>query len=106
MTTFVKVGRASDLPPGSRTLVEVGEDAVIVLNVDGEYLAIADLCTHDGGPLEDGDIVDGCIECPRHGALFDLRTGKVKRLPATDPIPVFQVRVEDDDLYVAAADDW
>jgi 3-phenylpropionate/trans-cinnamate dioxygenase ferredoxin subunit len=106
MTTFVRVAKAADLPPGSRTLVEVGEETIIIVNLNGDFHAIADLCTHDGGPLEDGEVVDGCIECPRHGALFDIRTGKVRRLPATDPIPTYEVRVEGDDIYVAAPDAW
>jgi 3-phenylpropionate/trans-cinnamate dioxygenase ferredoxin subunit len=100
MSNWVAVGRAADLPPGARLHIDLEEESVIVVNVGGDYLCIADLCTHDGGPLADGEVIGCQIECPRHGARFDLRTGKVTRLPATDPIPTFRVRVEDGVLFV------
>ncbi|HRO89998.1 MAG TPA: non-heme iron oxygenase ferredoxin subunit, partial [Promineifilum sp.] len=81
---------------------DLEEESAILLNIDGKYYCIADLCTHDGGPLEDGDVLDFQIECPRHGARFDIRTGKVTRLPATDPIPVYPVSIEDGIVYVDA----
>jgi len=100
----IKVARASDLPPGSKKLVEVDDRAVALFNVDGTFYAIDDLCTHDGGPLAEGDL-DGCqIECPRHGARFDVRTGKALSMPAIEPVPTHKVEVEGDDVYIEIRD--
>lgn len=106
MSRLTLVGRVEDVPPGSRLHYELEEDTVVVLNIDEKYYCIADLCTHDGGPLGDGEIVDCQIECPRHGARFDVRTGKVTRLPATDPIPVYPVVVVDGLIYVEETELW
>jgi 3-phenylpropionate/trans-cinnamate dioxygenase ferredoxin subunit len=69
--------------------------------VDGEFFAFADACTHDDGPVAEGELDDYVIECPRHGAKFDIRTGKVKQLPAVTPIPVCAVQVEGDTVLVS-----
>lgn len=106
MSKRIPVVREDALLPGSRLHFELEEESAILLNVDGKYYCIADLCTHDGGPLEDGDVLDCQIECPRHGARFDIRTGKVTRLPATDPIPVYPVVIEDGIIYIEAPDPW
>lgn len=106
MSRFVAVARVEELPPGTRLHYEFEEETVIVLNVDGEFFGIADLCTHDGGPLEDGEVCDHQIECPRHGARFDLRSGRVTRLPATDPIPTYRVEVRDGMIYVEEPEPW
>ncbi|MDE0713704.1 MAG: non-heme iron oxygenase ferredoxin subunit, partial [Gammaproteobacteria bacterium] len=72
------------------------EGAVMVLvNLDGEFYAIEDICTHDGSDISSGCVVDGSIECPRHGARFDIRTGEVTAPPAYEPVDVFPVRVQD-----------
>ena len=104
MSRFVPVSPVADVPPGSRLHFELEEESVIVLNIDGEFFCIADLCTHDGGPLADGDVCDHQIECPRHGARFDVRSGRVTRLPAADPIPTFPVRVENGIILVEEPD--
>ncbi|WP_374686666.1 non-heme iron oxygenase ferredoxin subunit [Promineifilum sp.] len=106
MSRFVQVGRVEDVPPGARLHHEFEEDTVIVLNVGGEFYCIADLCTHDGGPLADGELHDHQIECPRHGACFDVRTGRVTRLPATEPIPTYRVRIEDGAIWVEEPELW
>lgn len=106
MTEFVKVGRIEDLPEGGRLWADLAEESVVIFNVGGQLYCIADLCTHDGGPLEDGELVDCTVECPRHGALFDIRTGKAVRLPATEPVPTYQVKVEGGDIYVEAPQPW
>jgi 3-phenylpropionate/trans-cinnamate dioxygenase ferredoxin subunit len=95
-----------DVPPGSRLHHEFEEDTVIVLNIGGEFYCIADLCTHDGGPLEDGELYGYQIECPRHGACFDVRTGGVTRLPATQPIPTYRVKVENGAVWVEEPEPW
>lgn len=106
MNELRPVSRVDAIPPGGRIHFELGEESVILFNLGGEYYCIADLCTHDGGPLEDGELIDCQIECPRHGARFDIRTGKVTRLPATDPIPTYPVTVEDGIIYVEQLDPW
>lgn len=70
---------------------------------NGEILAFQDLCTHDGSPFDEGFIENGELECPRHGARFDLKTGRVTRLPATEDIEVFSVRVDGEDVFVSIA---
>ena len=101
MPDFVKVATLSELPPGARKVVEVDGFAVALFNVDGEICAIEDACTHDGGPLADGDIVrPGVIACPRHGAEFDICTGKALTLPAIEPADTFEVKIEGDDILV------
>lgn len=106
MTEFVKVCKTSDIPEGERREFAFEEETIIVFNVDGEFYAIADLCTHDGGPLDDGELIGCEIECPRHGALFDIRTGDATRLPAVAPIPTYQTKVDGDDLYLEDPDIW
>jgi 3-phenylpropionate/trans-cinnamate dioxygenase ferredoxin subunit len=73
---------------------------VAVFNVDGRFYAIEDVCTHDDGPLADGELDGYEIECPRHGARFDLRDGRVLSMPAITPVPYYEVRVEGDDILV------
>jgi 3-phenylpropionate/trans-cinnamate dioxygenase ferredoxin subunit len=97
---FVKVGKVSDVPPGTAKVYEIEDQAIAVCNVDGDFYAIDDLCTHDQASLEQG-FLEGCeIECPRHGARFDVRTGDVKALPAVIPVDTFTVRVEGEDIEV------
>jgi len=78
----------------------VEKSEVLLCNVDGEIYAIEDVCTHDGGELDQGEL-DGCrIMCPRHGAMFDVKTGAALTLPAIVPVPTYEVRVEGDDIFV------
>ena len=97
---FTKVGSLSELPPGAAKVYEVGDRAIAVCNVDGELYAIDDVCTHDEGSLDQGELEGFEIECPRHGARFDVRTGKVTALPAVLPIDTFPVRVDGDDIEI------
>jgi 3-phenylpropionate/trans-cinnamate dioxygenase ferredoxin component len=97
---FVKLGRADEIAPGEKKIYEVDGMLVVVINLDGEYYCLEDVCTHDGGPLGEGALDDGQIICPRHGARFDVRTGDALTLPAFEPVPTYQVKVEDDDLLV------
>lgn len=105
MSKFVKVAQVADIPPGERLLADFEEETVAIFNIDGEFFCIADVCTHDGGPLAEG-VLDGfALECPRHGALFDVRTGAVLAMPAVVPVPTFAVKIEGDDLYVENPDE-
>jgi 3-phenylpropionate/trans-cinnamate dioxygenase ferredoxin component len=100
VSRFVKVGRASEIQPGEKKVVEVEDVLVVVVNLDGCYYAIEDVCTHDGGPLGKGELEAGQLVCPRHGARFDVRTGAALTLPAFEPVPTYDVRVEGGDLLV------
>ena len=96
----VDVCPIEELPPGTMKLVTAGLVSLGVYNVDGELYALEDRCSHDDGPLAEGDIelVDEDLAvaiCPRHGARFDIRTGRPLSLPATEPVETFPVRVED-----------
>ncbi|MDQ4019369.1 MAG: non-heme iron oxygenase ferredoxin subunit [Actinomycetota bacterium] len=93
----VVVCPVEELPPGTMQLVHAGEISVGVYNVDGELYAIEDRCSHDDGPLVEGDWEPdrGVVICPRHGATFDIRTGRALTLPAYLPVETFPVRVED-----------
>ncbi len=97
---FVKAANLSDLPPGRAKIVEIGYEDIALCNVGGEIYAIANLCTHDNGPLGEGYLDGEEIECPRHGARFSVRTGEVKVLPAIIPIPTFEVKIEGDEVWV------
>jgi 3-phenylpropionate/trans-cinnamate dioxygenase ferredoxin subunit len=94
------VAKISEIAPGATKAVNIGSSEVMLCNVDGEIYAIEDVCTHDGGVLDQGTL-DGCqIECPRHGARFDVRTGAALTLPAVFPVSTYRVRIEGDDIYV------
>jgi 3-phenylpropionate/trans-cinnamate dioxygenase ferredoxin subunit len=93
----VDVAPVDELPPGSVKIVRAGQVAVGVYNLDGEYYAIEDRCSHDDGPLAEGDFDpdDAVVVCPRHGSRFDIRTGRPLTLPAYQPVDTFPVVVED-----------
>jgi 3-phenylpropionate/trans-cinnamate dioxygenase ferredoxin subunit len=97
---FLPLAAAADIPPGEVRVFESDFDHVAVCNVDGAFYAIEDLCTHDDGPLGEGTL-DGCaILCPRHGALFDVRSGAVLRAPAVTPVRTYPLKVEDGQILV------
>jgi 3-phenylpropionate/trans-cinnamate dioxygenase ferredoxin component len=104
MPDFVPVARVSDLSDPGRLLVEVDDRLIVLLKVGGEFFAIDDVCTHDGGPLSDGEMQDHAIACPRHGAKFDIRNGKALTMPATKPTVAHQVKVEGEQVFVLVND--
>jgi 3-phenylpropionate/trans-cinnamate dioxygenase ferredoxin subunit len=75
---------------------------ILLCNAGGQIYAIEDVCTHDGGPLDQGELEGECIVCPRHGATFDVRTGDALTLPAVVPVMTFPVSIEGDDVFVDA----
>ena len=95
--TLVDISPVEDLPPGATRVVEWEDLEIGVVNCGGEILAIEDRCSHDNGDLMEGELdLDACtVECPRHGSLFDLRTGKPLNLPAYVPVDTFPVSVDD-----------
>ena len=100
---FVTVAKVGEIPEGGVKIVRIDDQPVAVFNIDGGYYAIDDLCTHDGGPLAEGTIHGDVIECPRHGARFNIKTGAVLSLPATAPVPTYTVKVEGDEIKVGWA---
>jgi 3-phenylpropionate/trans-cinnamate dioxygenase ferredoxin subunit len=104
MSDFVKVAARSELPPGGKKLADVEGRPIAVFNVAGAVYAIDDVCTHDGGPLAEGELEGAEIRCPRHGARFDVRTGKALCFPAFEPVATHRVELRDDDVYVALSD--
>ena len=94
------VCKSEELPEGERRLIEVDGIRIGVFNVDGELFAIEDRCSHDDGPLAEGEFDPAActVECPRHGSLFDLRSGRPKTLPAYVPVDTFEVRIDDGEI--------
>ncbi len=94
MSQFLPVARESDVPPGQVKVVKAdGKSLALGHCEDGTWGAIDNVCTHDGGVLGEGELEDCLVECPRHGARFELRTGEVKALPAVFPVNAYPVRV-------------
>ncbi len=97
---FRRVAAVSDIPPGAARVFSAGDREVAVCNVDGELYAIDNVCSHDEGPLDQGEVIGCEIERPRHRARFDVRNGKVTAPPAFLPVDVFPVRVVDGAIKV------
>ena len=100
MAEFVRVAKTEEVPPGRVNVYEVDGRQIALCNVDGAFYAIDDVCTHDGGALDQGFLEGDQIECPRHGARFDVKTGKALTLPAVMPVNSYPVQVEADEIKV------
>ena len=100
MADSVRVASLSDIPPGGRSSVIVDDLPALLLRVGDDFYCIEDVCTHDGQPLTNGPVENCAITCPRHGARFDLKTGKALCMPATEPVRVFPVEVRGSEIYV------
>jgi len=96
----VDVCPLDELPPGAVKIIHAGEISACVYNLDGDLYAIEDRCSHDDGPLCEGevDFDDGTVICPRHGSKFEIKTGRALTLPAYVPVETFPVRVDDDGI--------
>ena len=97
---FVKVANKKDIPPGAATAVEVEGKKIAIFNVGNQYFAIDDTCTHAGGPLSEGSVEGFQVNCPWHGAAFDLKTGEALCAPAFEAISCYNVKVEADDIKI------
>jgi nitrite reductase/ring-hydroxylating ferredoxin subunit len=97
---FIRVAVTKDIQPSQMKEVEVAGEKVCVINVDGKFYAIDNVCTHEGGPLAEGTLEGYEVECPWHGSRFDVRTGEVINPPAETPEPVYEVKVEDNNILV------
>jgi len=102
---FVTVARLADVPVGEARVVTAAGRRLALCNVDGQVYAIDDTCTHDDGPLGDGKL-DGCaIECPRHGARFDVRDGHVLQMPAAFPVRSYPARIVNNEIQIDIGSD-
>jgi len=101
---FISIAGVEDLNNGDRLFVEIDELSIVIFNIAGGIYAIADTCSHDDGPLGDGELEDMEIICPRHGARFDIRSGKVLSLPAIMDIPAYPVKVVNGEIQVGLPD--
>jgi 3-phenylpropionate/trans-cinnamate dioxygenase ferredoxin subunit len=100
MSEFQKVATLDELPPGGRKSLVFDDRAVLLLRVGDEFFAVEDVCSHDGQPLTDGPLEGTAIECPRHGARFDVRTGRPLCMPAVEPIATYEVKVVGNDILL------
>lgn len=100
MAEYVTIAKVSETPPGTISYHEVGDRRIALCNANGRFYAIDDVCTHDGGPLNQGRLEDHLVECPRHGAKFDVTNGRAVVLPAVRPVRTYQVQVEGDEVKV------
>jgi 3-phenylpropionate/trans-cinnamate dioxygenase ferredoxin subunit len=104
MSAFLNVAKLSDLPDPGRMTVELEDRLIVLLRVGGDVFALDDVCTHDGGPLGEGELDDHTIACPRHGAKFDIRNGKALTMPATKPTVAHEAKIVGDDIMVRLTD--
>jgi len=101
MSEFVKACALTDVPDDGALGLEVKGEPVAIVRAEGEVFAISDVCSHAEVPLSEGEVYDHTIECYLHGSCFDLRTGEPTGLPATEPVPVYPVKIEGDDVLIA-----
>ncbi len=104
MPDFIRVAKVAEVPDPGRILVEIDDRMIALFHVVGHFYAIDDVCTHDGGPLAEGQLEGFAIACPRHGAKFDIRDGRVLSMPATKPTVAHEVKVEGDNVFVRLRD--
>lgn len=97
---FIHVANTNDIKDGSMKLVEANGEQICIINIKGKYYAINNVCTHHGGPLNEGTLDGYEVECPWHGARFDVRNGEVKAPPARIPIKVYEVKIEGDKILI------
>ncbi len=100
----ITIASTDELGPGERKLIELDGHPIALFNIDGEYHCIADICSHDDGPVAEGELLGCEIECPRHGARFDVRTGKVLSFPAIVDIQSYDVYIVGEDVLVEIPD--
>ena len=97
---YVKVAQTDELAPGQMKLVEVGDDRILLVNLDGGYHAVSEICTHAYAPMSDGNLSGEEVECPLHGSVFSVKTGEPTCPPASEGLTVYEVRVEGSDILI------
>ena len=100
MANFVRVASVDEIPEGRAIIIDVDYDSLVLARVGGEVYCIDNICTHDGGPLGEGELDGTALECPRHGARFDVCTGRALSFPAVVPVNTYDVKIEDRDVLV------
>src|SRR4029453_13659210 len=100
MGEFVKVASAGEIPPGEMTIVDLDGQEIAIANLDGEFVAFQNECTHRGGPAGEGILRGDVVGCPFHAGQFNIRTGEVVNAPPSEPIPIYAVQLEGDDIKV------
>ena len=98
---LVKAAMKADIKANTMTSIEIEGQKIGICNVGDSFYAIGDICTHDGAPLDGGEMVGDQIECPRHGARFDVKSGKAMCLPAVTPVPTYRLEVKGEELWIA-----
>ncbi len=101
---FVRVGRVAEVPPDRAEVFVVEDRQIAVYRLPDGFYAIDDICTHDGGPLAEGEVEGDQVICPRHGARFSIKTGAALTFPAITPVDTYPVRIEGEDLLVGMPD--
>jgi nitrite reductase/ring-hydroxylating ferredoxin subunit len=97
---FKNISKVKEIPSGQMKAVEFEDETVCIVNVGGKFYAINNVCTHEGGPLAEGTLNYYEVECPWHGARFDIRTGEVKTPPAESPVSTYEIKVEEDNIWI------
>ena len=97
---LIRIADTSDIAEGEARVFNVEDISIVICNVNGIFHAIENVCSHDEAPLGEGELFGNEIECPRHGARFDVATGEVTRIPAVAPIETFPVHIKDDTIYI------
>lgn len=100
MANFIRVAKADEIPSGEALQVEHGGKTYALVRANGDVYCVSDICTHEHAHLSEGFCDGFDIECPLHGSMFDVRTGEVKSLPATEPVKTFPVKVEDGEVHI------
>ena len=98
--TWVKVADLSDCQPGTLLEVEAEQELIVLANIDGDLYALQNRCSHQDLPLSDGELDGDRLECLYHGARFDVCTGSAVGLPAIKPVPVYDVQIRGQEVYV------
>lgn len=99
--SWIRTVEAGQVPEGSGLRVDIGEHRIALFRIGSDVYAIGDRCSHAEASLSEGDVFGNEVECPRHGSAFDITTGSVLSLPATQPVPVYDVKVEDGAVFVS-----
>jgi 3-phenylpropionate/trans-cinnamate dioxygenase ferredoxin component len=105
MSEFVQVAKVSDVANAGKLIVEVEDRMVVLLHINDQFFCIDDVCTHDGGPLGEGELCGYELACPRHGAKFDVRNGAALTMPATEATVVHEIKIEGDNVFVRINED-
>lgn len=100
MSKLIKIAKITELAPGQHKSIEVEGERIALFNVEGKFYAMKDVCSHDGGILTGGSVKGSIVECPRHGAQFDIRTGAVVRMPAYVGVETYPVHVKSDEIFI------